>query len=88
MLLFKGLWDENDGFYYDVIRKRDGSSIPLKVRSLVGLVPLFACLVLEDDETDKLQGFKKRTNWFLNNRKDLASRVCFSFRCRQTVSEF
>ena len=69
-----GLWDEGDGFYYDHLRV-DDVSCPLKVRSMVGLVPLFSCLVLEDARVKKLPGFEKRTRWFVKNRADLASRV-------------
>ncbi|EDO39866.1 predicted protein [Nematostella vectensis] len=71
-----GLWDEQDGFYYDHLMSRDGSK-PLRVRSMVGLVPLFACLVLEDEFVQKLPGFKKRLDWFLENRKDLASQISY-----------
>ena len=74
--LFPGLWDENDGFYYDHLMTGEGESIPLKIRSMVGLVPLFSCLVLEPSVYKKLSGFDKRTKWFMSNRKDLASRVC------------
>ena len=69
-----GLWDEEDGFYYDHIRVGN-HSVPLKVRSMVGLVPLFSCHVLEDEVIQKLPGFKKRLDWFLKNRQDLASKV-------------
>lgn len=51
----------------------------MKVRSMVGLIPLFACLVLEDDVIQKLPGFRKRLQWFLNNRKDLAKQVIKTF---------
>ncbi|MBX3356936.1 MAG: glucosidase [Phycisphaeraceae bacterium] len=66
-----GLWDEADGFYYDQIRLDGGRSIPLKVRSLVGMVPLLAVEVLENEVIDRLPGFKKRMQWFLDHRKDL-----------------
>nr|XP_009859233.1 uncharacterized protein YMR196W-like isoform X1 [Ciona intestinalis]XP_026691489.1 uncharacterized protein YMR196W-like isoform X1 [Ciona intestinalis] len=72
----EGLWDEEEGFYYDVLRFRD-SSQPLRVRSMVGLIPLYACLVLDGENTHQLPGFKKRTEWFLTNRKDLQSRITF-----------
>ncbi|MBN1864610.1 MAG: hypothetical protein JW808_06880 [Victivallales bacterium] len=71
-----GLWDEEDGFYYDRI-DRDGVSIPLKVRSMVGLMPLIAAEVIEGDAIDKLTGFKRRMQWFLDNRKDLSSQIAF-----------
>ena len=66
-----GLWDEEDGFYYDQL-KVDGQMIPLRTRSLVGLLPLFAVEILETAKINKLPGFKKRMEWFLNYRKDLA----------------
>ena len=70
----EGLWDKKDGFYYDHL-KSDGGTTPLRVRSMVGLIPLYACLVLEDEVIQKLPGFKKRLTWFLENRKDLSSQV-------------
>ena len=65
-----GLWDDTDGFYYDQLRL-DGETIPLKVRSLVGLIPLLAVEILDDDLVQRLPGFKKRMDWFLENRPDL-----------------
>ncbi len=69
-----GLWDGEDGFYYDQLHV-DGSEIPLKVRSLVGLVPLIAVEILEDEVIDRLPGFKKRFEWFLANRPELATLI-------------
>ena len=66
-----GLWDEQDGFYYDELHV-DGTELPLRVRSLVGVIPLLACEVLEQDVIDRLPGFAKRTAWLLANRPDLA----------------
>jgi len=66
-----GLWDDQDGFYYDHLH-HDGEFIPLRIRSLVGLIPLIAVEVIEDPVVKKLPGFMKRMNWFLENRKDLA----------------
>jgi hypothetical protein len=71
-----GLWDEEDGFYYDRMHV-DGKMIPLKVRSLVGLLPLIACEVLEQDVIERLPGFTKRLSWFLENRKDLAGQISY-----------
>jgi hypothetical protein len=71
-----GLWDEEDGFYYDQIRT-DGESIPLRIRSMVGLIPLFAVEVLEEDELGRLPGFRKRLLWFLENRRDLAQQISY-----------
>ncbi len=69
-----GLWDEGDGFYYDRIHF-DGSEFPIRLRSMVGLIPLFTVEVLSQDVLDKLPGFSKRMNWFLENRKDLAAHI-------------
>ena len=69
-----GLWDEEDGFYYDHIHL-GYQTIPLKVRSLVGLLPLIAVEILEDETIDRLPGFKKRMNWFLENRPDLSQTI-------------
>ncbi|HEU4334755.1 MAG TPA: glucosidase, partial [Candidatus Eisenbacteria bacterium] len=71
-----GLWDEEDGFYYDRLHV-DGREIPLKIRSLVGLLPIVACEVLEQDAIDRLPGFSKRLDWFLENRKDLAEQISY-----------
>lgn len=68
-----GLWDEQDGFYYDHLSA--ASSEALRVRSMVGLVPLMACLVLDNEYIKTLPVFKKRVEWFMKNRKDLASQV-------------
>ncbi|MCW5768820.1 MAG: glucosidase [Phycisphaeraceae bacterium] len=69
-----GLWDETDGFYYDQLR-RDDETLPLRVRSLVGIIPILAVEVLSDRELDRLPGFRARTAWFLKHRPDLAQHV-------------
>src|SRR5678815_5352925 len=74
-----GLWDEEDGFYYDQLRL-DGHTIPLKVRSLVGLIPLIAVEILDHDLVQSLPGFKKRMDWFLDHRRDLQKQS--SYYCR------
>jgi hypothetical protein len=71
-----GLWDEQDGFYYDQLYL-DGKSTPLRVRSMVGVIPLFAVEVLDDGLIENLPGFRKRMDWFLNNRKDLAKYISY-----------
>jgi hypothetical protein len=68
-----GLWDEEDGFFYDVLRLPDGSQQPLKTRSMVGLIPLFAVQTLEPELLAQLPSFKRRLEWFIDNRPDLAS---------------
>ncbi len=71
-----GLWDEEDGFYYDRLHL-DGTSLLLKVRSIVGLIPLFAVEVIEEVGLRGLDGFKKRAAWFLKNRSDLANQISY-----------
>ena len=66
-----GLWNEEDGFFYDVLRMPDGTQFPMKIRSMVGLIPLFAVDTLEPDLLEKLPGFSRRMDWFLQNRPDL-----------------
>ena len=70
-----GLWDEQDEFYYDRLCLPDGENVPLKVRSMVGLIPLFAVEVLEPGLAKELPDFAARMDWFLNYRPDLASLV-------------
>ena len=67
-----GLWDEEDGFYYDHLFV-DGRSIPLKIRSIVGIVPLFAVDVIYERVLDQLPSFRRRMQWFIDNRRDLSS---------------
>jgi hypothetical protein len=69
-----GLWDETDGFYYDQLHV-NGHNIPMRVRSMVGLIPLFASEVLEQSDIDRLPGLKKRLEWFIANRPDLAHSI-------------
>ncbi|MBI3871147.1 MAG: glucosidase [Verrucomicrobia bacterium] len=69
-----GLWDEEDGFYYDQIHV-DGRVIPLKIRSMVGLIPLFACEVIDEGLIRRLPGFSKRMAWFLKHEAELAKHI-------------
>jgi hypothetical protein len=70
-----GLWDDQDKFFYDVLHLPDGAMTPLKVRSMVGLIPLFAVETLEPELLEKVPEFKRRLEWFLSYRPDLASLV-------------
>ncbi|MDP3334299.1 MAG: glucosidase [Methylococcaceae bacterium] len=70
-----GLWNDEDGFFYDVLRFPDGQLMPLKVRSMVGLIPLYAVEIIEPDMLERLPDFKRRLEWFLNYRPDLAGLV-------------
>jgi hypothetical protein len=69
-----GLWSEEDGFYYDQLHA-NGRYTPLRVRSLVGVMPLIAVEVLDERKFGHLEGFKKRMQWFLKNRQDVASHI-------------
>ena len=66
-----GLWDENDGFYYDLLHVPGGTHLPLKVRSIVGLIPLFAVETFDPELLDRLPDFKRRLEWFIDHRPDL-----------------
>ncbi|GAA4451117.1 glucosidase [Nibrella saemangeumensis] len=69
------LWDEEDQFYYDVLHTPDNNARLLKIRSMVGLIPLFAVEILDEDMLSKLPDFKRRLEWVLRNRPDLASLI-------------
>ena len=70
-----GLWDEEDQFFYDVLRFPDGRMMPLRVRSMVGLIPLFAVEIIEPELLDRLPDFKRRLEWFMKYRPELAALV-------------
>ncbi|AMM17421.1 MAG: glucosidase [Pseudomonadota bacterium] len=70
-----GLWDERDEFFYDVLQLPDGTSVPMRIRSIVGLIPLFAVHVLEEHLHGHLPGLRDRLTWFLEHRPDLAKLV-------------
>src|SRR5437588_10098104 len=65
-----GLWDEMDGFFYDVLRFPDGRKHPMRIRSMVGLIPLFAVETLEPELLERLPGFRRRLERFIDNRPD------------------
>lgn len=77
------LWDEEDGFYYDVLHFHGDGNTPLKVRSMVGLIPLFAVGTIEPEVLDRLPDFKRRLYWFIENRPDLIGNVS----CMKTPGE-
>ena len=70
-----GLWDEEDSFYYDVLILPDGRNLTMRLRSIVGLIPLFAVETLEPALLAKFPGFNRRLEWILQNRPDLAQLV-------------
>jgi hypothetical protein len=71
-----GLWDDQDGFYYDQLNA-NGTTMPLRIRSMVGIIPLFAVEVLENEVLEQLPGFQKRMRWFLENRRELARHISY-----------
>jgi hypothetical protein len=71
-----GLWNEEDGFYYDQVVV-NGHVTPLRVRSLVGLMPMIVVEVLEESRIRKLPGFSKRLDWFLKHRQDLSLQIAY-----------
>jgi len=70
-----GMWNGEDGFFYDVLHTPEDGHVPLKIRSMVGLIPLYAVETLEPDLVDQLPGFKRRLHWFVENRPDLTKNV-------------
>ncbi len=67
-----GLWDEEDGFFYDVLHLPSGKKVPMKVRSMVGLTPLFAVETVDSAVLERFPAFVKRMEWFVENRPELA----------------
>jgi hypothetical protein len=78
-----GLWDEADEFYYDALSLPDGRQFPMKLRSMVGLLPLCAVEVLEPDMLRRLPEFNRRLEWLFDHRPDLASLVSRWHECGQ-----
>jgi hypothetical protein len=70
-----GLWDDDDGFFYDRLRLPDGTGRLMRLRSMVGLIPIFAVDTIEPQVIDQLPGFRRRMEWFMKNRKDLCGNV-------------
>ena len=71
-----GLWDEQDGFFYDLLRLPDDSRVPVRVRSLVGLIAICAVSHIAEDQLEALPGFASRLRWFRTNRPELTASVC------------
>jgi hypothetical protein len=69
------LWDEEDGFYYDVLHLSHYQSLHLKVRSMVGIIPLFAVEVIEPEVLDAFPGFRRRFEWFVQHRPNLTRNI-------------
>ncbi|MFY9689087.1 MAG: hypothetical protein WA369_01095 [Candidatus Acidiferrales bacterium] len=73
-----GLWSEEDGFYYDMLHLSDGRHIPMKARSMVGIVPLFAAETFEPEDLANLPSFSRRMRWFLDHHPDVGQHVDMS----------
>jgi hypothetical protein len=69
------LWNEEDGFFYDVLHLPDGTRLPLRVRSMVGLIPLYAVQTMQPELLDSMPAFKRRLEWFIANRPDLTENM-------------
>src|SRR5207247_6792537 len=69
------LWDETDGFFYDVLHLNDGRDVSVRVRSLVGLVPALAGAEFHYNVLERLPGFAARAEWYLRNHPELAGAV-------------
>lgn len=77
------LWDEQDGFFYDVLHTSDGGHFPMRVRSMVGLIPLYAVQTLEPELLSRMPAFERRLEWFIDNRRDLTENMA----CMRTVGD-
>jgi hypothetical protein len=77
------LWDAQDSFFYDAVRLPGGGRLNMKIRSMVGLIPLFAVESLDSNVVDRLPGFKRRMEWFIQNRPDLTGNVA----CMATLGQ-
>ncbi|MGB2667804.1 MAG: hypothetical protein WAK48_27660, partial [Candidatus Acidiferrum sp.] len=71
----RSLWDDGDGFYYDLLHLPSGEDHFMKIRSMVGLIPLFAVETLEPEVVDRLPGFKRRMQWFIDNHADVPEHI-------------
>src|SRR5579872_1832760 len=72
------LWDEQDGFFYDVLRLPNGDFKKFRLRSMVGLIPLYAVEVIDREDLDPHPGFLGNVEWFIRNRPDLVGHACYS----------
>ena len=77
------LWNEEDGFFYDVLHAGDNVRVPITVRSMVGLIPLFAVETMDSELLDRMPSFKRRMEWFIDNRPDLTGNLA----CMRTAGE-
>jgi hypothetical protein len=80
------LWDDVDGFYYDVLHLPDGPSMPMRLRSMVGIIPLFAVATLDETVLSRFPAFERRMRWFVQNRPDYAEHLAVGLDERGTAS--
>jgi hypothetical protein len=71
----QSMWNDEDGFFYDVLHASSGERVPIRVRSMVGLIPLFAVETLDSDLLHRMPSFKRRMEWFIENRPDLTANI-------------
>jgi hypothetical protein len=69
------MWNEEDGFFYDILRMHGDGYVPMRVRSMVGLIPIFAVATIEESMLERFPAFVKRAEWFISNRPELAGRM-------------
>jgi hypothetical protein len=80
-----GLWNIEDQFYYDIIHQQDGAHLPIKIRSIVGLIPLFSVEIIDQKLLKKVPKFVQRMKWFMTNRPDLAHNVICQLEHRRHI---
>ncbi len=71
----EGMWDETDGFFYDILHMPDGTRVPMRLRSMVGLIPLFAVETMDTQWLANFEGLQHRMQWFIENRPDLTTNI-------------
>ena len=80
----QSLWHEEDGFFYDQLSLPDGTHLPIRIRSMVGLIPLLAVEILDYNTVGDLEGFHRRMNWFFENRRDLTNNMTCLYDTQQS----
>jgi hypothetical protein len=75
----ESLWDEQDGFYYDLLRVPNREPFRMRIRSMVGIIPLFAVTTIDANQIANLHGFRHRMQWFMRHRPDLCHNVASLF---------
>jgi hypothetical protein len=81
------LWNDEDGMYYDAIQFGPGHSMQLPIHSLVGLIPLYATLTLEPSVINRFPGFRKRMEWFIENRPEMSARNLANMKSNSIITQ-